>query len=166
MPANPGRATPSVNWTAAAQAGLIGGVAYLVLELILVPLFVGGTVWNVLRMISAIILGRDALPPPDTFDLPIMLTAVALHLALSTAYGLVLSAAINRSGPGVAVLVGAMFGLLLYIVNFYMFTEVFPWFANARTWVTVFNHLVFGFAVAWSYKTVSVTPRRSWTYDR
>ena len=76
MPASTGRSTPSVNWTAAAQSGVTGGVIYLVLELLLVPLFVGGTVWSVLRMMAAILLGRHALPPPDTFDLPIMLAAV------------------------------------------------------------------------------------------
>ena len=37
---------PTVSWSAAAQAGLIGGTAYLVLELMLVPLFVGGTSSN------------------------------------------------------------------------------------------------------------------------
>src|SRR5690606_7199526 len=110
--------------------GVTGGVIYLVLELLLVPLFVGGTVWSVLRMMAAILLGRHALPPPDTFDLPIMLAALGLHLVLSTVYGLVLSAAINRSSAGVAVLLGAMIGLVLYILNYYAFTALFPWFAN------------------------------------
>jgi hypothetical protein len=157
---------PGVSWSAAAEAGLMGGVVYLVLELILVPLFVGGSVWSVLRMIAAIVLGRGVLPPPDTFDVAVVLTGAVLHLLLATLYGLVLSAMINRAGPGVAVLLGAMVGLVLYIINYYVFTAVFPWFASARTWVTVFTHLVFGFVVAWSYKTVAGTPRRAWALER
>lgn len=160
------RAEPTVSWSAAAQAGLIGGTAYLILELMLVPLFVGGTVWNVLRMIAAIVLGQGVLPPPDTFDLPVSLTGVGVHFALSVVYGLLLASMINRSGPGVALVVGAMFGLVLYVLNYYAFTALFPWFANARTWVTVFTHLVFGFVVSWSYKTMGVNPPRSWPGDR
>jgi hypothetical protein len=155
---------PAISWSAAAQAGFLGGVVYLMLALLLVPLFIGGTVWSVLRMIAAILLGGDVLPPPDTFDVGIVLTGAGLHLVLATLFGVILSVMINRSGPGVAVLMGAMFGLGLYIVNFYVLTAVFPWFAGARNWVTVLNHLVFGFVVAWSYKAIGVTPRR-WLHD-
>lgn len=153
---------PGISWSAAAEAGFVGGVVYLMLALLLVPLFIGGTVWSVLRMIAAILLGDDVLPPPDTFDVGIVLTGAGLHLVLATIFGVILSVMINRSGPGVAVLAGAMFGLGLYVVNFYVFTAVFPWFAGARNWVTVLNHLVFGFVVVWSYKAIAVTPRRWW----
>lgn len=160
MPSKTGPSAPGVSWSAAAEAGLIGGVAYLVLELIFVPLFVGGTVWAALRMVAAIVLGRDVVPPPETFDLGIALTGAFVHLLLATLYGMVLAVLINGAGPGVAVLAGAMFGLGLYILNFYVFTMLFPWFAAGRTWVTVLNHLVFGFVVAWSYKAIAGTPRR------
>jgi hypothetical protein len=151
-----------MSWRAAAEAGLVGGVVYLMLALLLVPLFIGGTVWGVLRMIAALLLGDGVLPPPDTFEVGIVLTGAGVHLVLATIFGVILSLMINRSGPGVAVLVGAMFGLGLYIVNFYVFTAVFPWFAGARNWVTVLDHLVFGFVVAWSYNAIAVTPRRGW----
>lgn len=49
-------------------------------------------------------------------------------------------------------MVGAGFGLVVYWVNFYGFTEVFPWFAAARNWITVFAHIVFGIVAAWAYK--------------
>lgn len=153
---------PGMSWRAAAEAGLVGGVVYLMLALLLVPLFIGGTVWGVLRMIAALLLGDGVLPPPDTFEVGIVLTGAGVHLVLATIFGVILSLMINRSGPGVAVLVGAMFGLGLYIVNFYVFTAVFPWFAGARNWVTVLDHLVFGFVVAWSYNAIAVTPRRGW----
>lgn len=157
---------PGVSWSAAAEAGFLGGVVFLILELILVPLFVGGSVWGVLRMIAAIALGRDVLPPPDTFDVPSALTGILLHVLLATFYGLLIAVPINRSGPATAFLVGALCGLGLYIVNYYLFTTLFPWFASARTWVTVLNHLVFGFVVAWAYKGIVAMPRRSWSEAR
>lgn len=40
-------------------------------------------------------------------------------------------------------------------MNFYGFTTLFPWFAMARNWVSVFAHLVFGLAAAWAYKTLA-----------
>ena len=162
MPTRTESDAPGISWSAAAEAGLMGGVVYLVLVLIFVPLFIGGTVWTILRMIAAIVLGADVLPPPDTFNVAIVLTGAVLHLMLATLYGLVISAMINGTSPGVAALAGSMLGLGLYVVNFYAFTSVFPWFASSRTWVTVLGHLVFGFVVAWSYRTIAGTPRRSW----
>lgn len=50
-----------------------------------------------------------------------------------------------------ALAVGAGYGLALYLVNFYLFTAVFPWFAMARNWVSVFAHIVFGLVAAWVY---------------
>lgn len=162
MPPRSQSDAPGISWSAAAEAGLMGGVVYLVLELILIPLFIGGTVWTVLRMIAAIVLGTDVLPPPDTFDFAIILTGAVVHLLLATLYGLIIAAMINGTHPGVAVLAGTMLGLALYIVNFYVLTSVFPWFASSRTWVTVLGHLVFGFVVGWSYTTIAGTPRRAW----
>ena len=150
MPPRTESEVPSISWSAAAESGLMGGVVYLVLELIAVPLFIGGTVWTVLRMNAAIVLGADVLPPPDTFDFAIVLTGAVVHLLLATLYGLIISALINGTHPGVAVLAGSMLGLGLYIVNFYVLTSVFPWFSSSRTWVTVLGHLVFGFVVGTS----------------
>jgi hypothetical protein len=42
--------------------------------------------------------------------------------------------------------------VLLYVVNFYGFTALFPWFAMARNWVSIVAHAVFGFAAAWVYE--------------
>lgn len=63
-----------------------------------------------------------------------------------------------RLGTGAALAVGAAFGLVLYLVNLYAFTAVFPWFAMARNWVSIFAHIVLGVATAWAYRAFA-TPR-------
>lgn len=55
-------------------------------------------------------------------------------------------------GTGAAVVVGLVFGLLVYAVNFYGFTAIFPWFSNARNWVTIFSHGMFGLLLGLFYK--------------
>nr|MDQ3007927.1 hypothetical protein [Chloroflexota bacterium] len=72
-----------VQWKAVVWAGLIGGAAFVMLEMIMVPLFGGGSPWGPPRMIAAILLGKGVLPPPATFDVGVLMTAMAVHLPLS-----------------------------------------------------------------------------------
>ncbi len=147
-----------VQWKTAVWAGLIGGLAFMMLEMIMVPLFGGGSPWGPPRMIAAIIMGKGVLPPPATFDIGVLMAAMAVHFPLSVVFSLVLAWIIARFDIGVAVLIGAGLGLLLYLVNFYGFTEIFPWFAMARNWISIFSHIMFGVMTGGAYKRVA-TPR-------
>ena len=66
-----------------------------------------------------------------------------------------------------ALAAGGVFGLVLYLVNFYGFTAVFPWFAMARGGLSIFVHITFGVVAALAYKglqrrkIVSVTRKES-----
>lgn len=135
----------------AVWAGIISGLIFMMLEMILVPMFLGGSPWGPPRMIAAIILGKEVLPPPANFDFGVVMGAVMLHLVLSVIYAIILSLIVNRMSFWVAILVGAVFGYMLYLVNFYVMTGIFPWFANARNWVSVFSHISFGIGAAWAY---------------
>ncbi len=107
------------------------------------------------RFTAAIVMGRAVLPRPASFDWPVMLVATLVHLALSIAYGLILVRLISSLGPTLSLLAGAVFGLVLYAINMYGFTTVFPWFEGARDWITVAAHLVFGIVAAGVYKLLS-----------
>lgn len=140
-----------ISVTAAIWAGLAAGLVFLVLEMIMAPLFMGMSPWAPPRMIAAIAMGRDVLPPPATFDLGIVGTAVLVHFTLSLIYAFIFAfVAKGRSLQG-ATWLGAGFGLVLYLVNFYGFTAAFPWFADARNWISVFAHLVYGAVLGVSY---------------
>jgi hypothetical protein len=43
------------------------------------------------------------------------------------------------------------FGLAIYVVNFYGFTALFPWFADARGWIAILSHAVFGLVLGAIY---------------
>jgi uncharacterized membrane protein YagU involved in acid resistance len=145
------RVRTRADWRAAVWAGIISGLVFMMLEMILVPMVMGGSPWGPPRMIAAIVLGKEVLPPPDTFAPGILATAMVVHIPLSIVYALILAALIAGASRGTAIWVGAVFGLVLYLVNFYLFTAIFPWFAMARNWISVFSHIMFGLIAAWAY---------------
>lgn len=153
-----------IDWSAAVWSGFIAGLVFMALEMMLVPLLQGGSPWGPPRMIAAIGMGKEVLPPPATFDLVVFMVAMLIHLALAIVYGLILALIIQRLSMGMAIVAGAVFGLVLYLVNFYGFTAVFPWFAMARGGLGIFVHIMFGAVAAWTYKgmqrhrMVPVTP--------
>lgn len=147
--------TTTVNWKAAIIAGIVAGAIFMILEMILVPLVGGGSPWGPPRMIAAIGMGKEVLPPPGDFALMPVMVAMVIHFILSIIFAVILAFIIQRFSLGLAILIGAIFGLLLYFVNFYGFTAVFPWFAMARNAVSIFSHIVFGAAAAWIYKAIA-----------
>ena len=142
----------TIDWSAAIWSAIIAGVVFMMLEMIMVPLFGGDSPWAPPRMIAAIGMGSDVLPPPATFDLTVMMVAIVIHLILAVVYAVILAFVINRQQMGMAILSCAIFGLALYFINFYGFTAVFPWFAMARNLISIFAYLLFVLVLAWSYK--------------
>ena len=78
------------------------------------------------------------------------MVAVALlaHYVLGAVMGLVLGAIIAPfhldSSLGLLALSGAVFGVVLYVLNFYGMVRFFPWFAEWRGFATLMNHMIFG----------------------
>lgn len=106
------------------------------------------------RLTAAILMGRDVLPPPASFDASIMLVAAVIHFVLSMAYGVMVAIMTSRTETGTAIAIGAGFGAALYVVNLYGFTAIFPWFAEVRDWITLAAHIVFGVTAAATYKAL------------
>lgn len=150
------------NWRAAVAAGIIAGAVFLVLEMVMVAIFLGGSPWDPPRMMAAIVLGERVLPMPGQTPPPmtagVVLAALAVHFVLSMVYAVILSALIVRAPRGAAIAIGVAFGIALYVVNFYGFTALFPWFAMARNWVSFFSHGVFGLASASAYEVLARRP--------
>ena len=146
-----------VDWRAGVYAGLIAGVVFMMLEMGMVWLFMGESPWAPPRMIAAIVLGEGVLPmPPDkpaTFSFGIVMTAMIIHFVLSIIYGLIGAAIVaNRMGYAAAIGLGALAGLVIYLINFYPIANAFfPWFAMARNWISIFAHVVFGAVAGWAY---------------
>jgi hypothetical protein len=149
------------DWGAAGWAGLIAGTAFMVSEIGLLPWSKGGAAWVPVRMVAATIYGRSALPPPPYFtnaagppDSAMFFLTVVIHYALALIYARILSTWIYKLDGRTALAAGAAFGLALYLVNFHGFTAVFPWFAAARGWVSLFSNFAFGVIAAACYKAL------------
>jgi hypothetical protein len=151
MPVTPRPAR--IDWPAAVWSGVIAGAAFMILEMLLVPLLLGGSPWEMPLMTAAIVLGPAVLPPPSLFGLGLFLVAIAVHFTLSLAYAATLAAMVHRLPLASATLAGVVFGFVLYALNFYLFTYMFPWFAAARNPVTILAHVSFGALAAYSYRT-------------
>lgn len=149
--------TAKLDWKAAILGALIAGVVFLMLEMVLVATVGGGSLWGPPRMIGAMVLGKDVLPPPATFDLGVMMTAMMVHFVTAMIYGAILGWVIShwRLGLGASLVAGLVFGLLIYFVNFYLFTAIWPWFAMARNWISIFSHAMFGLVLGWAYHAMA-----------
>jgi len=136
------------DWKAGAWAGVIAGLAFLMLEMVLVWMARGQSPWGPPHMMAAMVLGKEVLPPPGTwapFDLKIMMTAMMIHFPVSIVYGLIGAWLVHRFDWTGALMIGAALGLAIYIVNFYMVAPVaFPWFVMGRNWIGAFSHIMFG----------------------
>lgn len=145
----------TIDWSAAVWAGVVAGIVFMMMEMLLMPLFgFAPSMWAPPRMIGAIGLGEGVLPPPATFDMGVVLVAMVIHFATSILFAIVVAFIIRNMTLGPAIAVGIVAALLLYVFVFYVMTAgPWPWFANGRNWVNIMTHIVFGAIVAWWYKS-------------
>jgi len=144
-----------MNWIRGALAGIIAGAVATGAQVMLWWMFTDDLphiLYRDARFTAAIVMGPAVLPPPSTFDLKVMTVATVIHTGLSVAYSLILVFAIRRLPMTGALLAGLVFGAILYVINLYGMTAIFPWFSAVRDWITIVAHLVFGTCVAAVYK--------------
>jgi len=105
-----------------------------------------------LRVYGTVFLGQKAL---ETADLNFFMLVAVVHFSVGAAAGAVFHVWINRYGPQGAtqqIVAGAVYGLLMWIVNFYL---VLLWLEPALVgqafvlqlmpaWVAALTHVVFG----------------------
>jgi hypothetical protein len=145
-------------------AGVIAGILATLVQASLWLLFTDefpGVLYRDARLTAALVMGGRVLPPPATFDAGVMAAATLIHFALSVLYAALLAPVASRLGSVAALPAGAAFGIALYIVNLYGFTELFPWFDQARGWIAVVAHVAFGAAAIFAFRILSVRNARS-----
>jgi uncharacterized membrane protein YagU involved in acid resistance len=149
----------TIDWKAAVWAGIIAGLVFMILEMLLVQLAGEGSMWGPPRMMAAIVMGREILPPPATFDAGVFIVAMIVHFVLSLVYAFILAWIVGQwqLRMTAASIGGLVFGLVIYAVNFYGFTALFPWFAEARNWITILAHAIFGLTLGVVYRPLART---------
>ena len=142
------------DWTVAAISGFVAGAVVMVLELLWASLAVGISPWGITHKVAAIAMGSGSLQSAE-FSLGVVATALGTHYVLGIVFGVILAAIIAPfhfdSSAGMVLTVGALFGLALYLLNFYGMVRLFPWFADMRGWATLATHLIFGMVAAFMY---------------
>lgn len=144
----------SPDWIAAAVSGFVAGAVLMVLDL-LWSVITGVSPWITSHRIAAIVMGPEALQSTDDFNFWVVAASLVTHYVLGIVFGMVMAAVIAPfhfdSSAGMVLLVGAIFGLALYLLNFYGMVLFFPWFADMRSWATLVAHLIFGMTAAYMY---------------
>ena len=113
--------------------GVIAGVIFALFEMAVAVLLMGSmsAFWMPLRMIGAIVLGKEALEQSSSIAAA-TLAGIVVHMALSAAFGAIF-ALILWGVPALArsavVLIGAasIYGLLLWLGNFYVIAPLAGW---------------------------------------
>lgn len=131
-------------------AGLGSGVIFLAFEMLAAGLLTANA-FGPPRMMGATVLGTGALPPQPTLGLAVVLpVALLVHFTLSGAFGVTFgvvagSLSFLRSSFGMLVAAATVFGLGLWIVNFYVMAPIlgWDWFAMANPVIQFLAHTVF-----------------------
>ncbi|MHB1133735.1 MAG: DUF6789 family protein [Chloroflexota bacterium] len=138
-----------------AIGGILGGVAFALAQVVAAVL-AGQPSWQPLQLIASILMGDRVLMESD-FTGQVLLAALLVHMVLSVTYGIILMLlavagfAVLAPGKSMA-LVGMVFGLILWFINFYVIAPAaFPWFDRASTVVQLICHVVFYGGVLGAY---------------
>jgi hypothetical protein len=140
-----------------AVAGVVAGIVFAAFEMLASAFMMGPEAFFMpLRMIGAIALGPEALEPGYSL-LTAGVAGVVVHMILAVIYGLIFGAiATMLQGPGAFIGLGSLFGLALWLVNFYVIAPTtFPWFLDANPVVQFIAHTFFFGAVLglWLWKS-------------
>jgi hypothetical protein len=150
------RRTP--DWRAAIVSGLIAATVLMCCA-IGVIIANGGSLWGAIRMVSAIVMGDSVFVESASHNIAVLVVALTVHLVLAIGYSLVLAALIEvcnvYSDLLMTLIVGAVFGTSLYLVNFYVMTAMFAWFIDARTWTNFSLHILYGLVTGISYVQIA-----------
>lgn len=99
------------------------------------------------RLTAAIVLGPSILTSNPVWRWDILLVATLIHFGLSMLYAAIAMLFAFRPATPVALVLGGLYGVLLYGLNLHAFTEFYPWFTQARGWDTWLTHVFFGMAL-------------------
>ncbi len=139
----PKNSLPPIDWLAILWAGLLSGLAMLILSIIL-PWMILGDPLLIIRLMASLLLGPQVIPLRSGLVPGIYLVALITHFSLSLFFTVLIVLVFHRWGMLVAFIGGAIFGLLIYIVNYFSFSTVFPWLRPYGNWMLLAANVLFG----------------------
>ena len=145
-----------MDFKAAFWAGISAGIIFYLLNIFIVPLVLGGNMWVIVRLFSSIIYGEAVLAPPSTFNIGALVVSIIINLILSIGFTFLIAFVFHKWGLFMGIIGGAIFGLGIYIVNFYSLSYFFPWFFALSSWPFVITHVLFGAFAGGIYELLEV----------
>jgi hypothetical protein len=138
-------------WGKGSIAGLIAGALSITVEMALVQASGRGNIWSPVRLSASITMGSQAVADSAPFTFDIFFIGMMMHFVLSILCAVILGMLIHKLKPAAATVVGAGFGLLMYLFEFHGLTVLYPWVAHWRNWIFIVAQLIFGMSAAWIY---------------
>jgi hypothetical protein len=147
-------------------AGVIAGVA-MAIVLLVMTLLQGQDVWPVFKGAAAPFIGDAAMRPG--FELGPVLLGTLAHLAVSIGWGILFGLLVYGMSKGATVIVGALFGIVVWLGMYYVVLPLVGLAEMARTTAVSFaviTHVIFGFALGLGFlpfqvpKPAALTRRR------
>ena len=145
-----------MDWSSAFWAGLIAGIIFYLLNVFVVPLFLGGNSWVIIRLFSSVFLGNGILAPPATYNLVSLIVSIFSVMLFSMLFTLTVTFILHRWGLLVGIVGGAIFGLAIYLINFYSLSYFFPWFYPMSSWSFLVTHILLGSVAGGVYESFEV----------
>lgn len=143
-------------------SAIVAGTVFMAVEMLGRELARGTTAFTTPVRIASLLLGEDVARSSEA-PAGLFVLALALHAMLSLVYASVVCLAVRRLPIGLALLGGALFGAMIYVVNHYALTPLFPAFAAARGGIAIAAHVAFGVTAVWVFRLSS--RRRTSTAD-
>jgi hypothetical protein len=134
-----------------AVAGLVAG-AVMSVFMLFVNVLRGGDVWTVFKGASAPFFGARASVPG--FDPAPVLTGLLTHFAVSICWGVLFGLVFYGLSKGLTVAMGAVWGVVVWFGMFYIVLPLVGLGEMARhapPGIAIFQHVVFGLAVACAF---------------
>ena len=152
----PGKMRQVVDWSAAFWAGLIASLVFYLLNIFVVPVLLGGNMWVIIRLFASIFLGESVLAPPATYDFAALMISLIINFVVSLSFTFLIAFVIHKYHLLVSIFGGAIFGLAIYLINFYSLSYFFPWFFALSSWPFVLSHILFGAVAGGVYELLEV----------
>ncbi len=132
-----------LDWSAVIWAGLLSGLTMLLISVALPWLFLGDPLL-IVRLIASMMLGPEVIPAQAGLVPGIYVVALITHFSLSFLFAGLIALIFHRWGILVAFVGGAVMGAVIYFMNYYSFSLVFPWLFPYRNWMLLLAHIFFG----------------------
>lgn len=146
-----------VNGGAAFMAGLVGGLVFLIIELIT------GYAMGFAPPLGPADVVLSALVQGDVqafgFDFGLIFIAAVFQIFVAVLLAFILAFLVYRWSTQTAVLVGVVYGFVVYLVGLLLFGIGLSVIGSARGLIMLLNHLLLGGLMAWIYKTIETGPR-------